>query len=135
MESASSQRLEAALRHLRGLFLPCEPPVGAGSFDVLFANTSEVVVWYSPAREGHRAGEVTISCKRLAAALDHLANGQPLDETALERIGGSPARGRWLLAVLAQLPEVSVLSSPLALVWAPAETVEAHTPEARGETT
>lgn len=107
------------LRHLRGLALPCFPPVGVGSFDVLYASEREVVVWYSPAREEHRAGEVSIPCARLATAWAALTSGEPMDEAALERCGESVAGGRWLLALLAQLPGVRVQPDPLALGWSP----------------
>ena len=121
------------LCHLRGLALPCFPPVGVGSFDVLYASEREVVVWYSPAREEHRAGEVAIPCARLAAAWRSLMGGEPLDEAALERCGEGVAGGRWLLALLAQLPGVRVQSAPLALVWSPLPP-NSHEPPSTAET-
>lgn len=112
---------EGVLRYLRGLGAPCEPPIGVGSFLLLYASDHEVVVWYSPAREHHREGEVAIPCARLAAAWEILSGGETLDEAALERIGGSPAYGRWLLGLLAQIPGVTVRVDPLVLLWSPLE--------------
>jgi hypothetical protein len=112
---------EDVLRYLRGLGAPCEPPIGVGTFLLLYASDHEVVVWYSPAREAHREGEVAIPCSRLAAAWQALTAGETLDEVALERIGGSPAYGRWLLGLLAQIPGVTVRVDPLALLWSPPE--------------
>lgn len=107
------------LAHLRGLTAESEPPIGVGSFLVLYASAAEVVVWYSPARETHREGEVSIPCARLAAAWSVLTTGATLDEPALERLGDGPAGGRWLLALLAQLPGTSVRDDPLTLAWQP----------------
>lgn len=120
------------LRHLRGLALPCFPPVGVGSFDVLYASEREIVVWYSPAREEHREGEVCIPCVRLAAAWSVLIAGEPLDEAALARCGEGIAGGRWLLALLAQLPGVQIQPNPLAILWSPPapELVPAAIPSA-----
>jgi hypothetical protein len=110
---------ESVLRTLRRLPSPCEPPVGVGSFDLLYANEREVVVWYSPAREGHLPGEVAISCARLAAAWAALTAGEAMDEDALVAYGGGLGGGRWLLALLAQLPGVRLREEPLALLWDP----------------
>lgn len=123
MADAAASDFEAVLRHLRRLDSSCEPPIGVGSFDVLYASEREVVVWYSPARETHRAGEVAISCAWLAAAWAALAAGEALDEAALEAICGGTAGGRWLLAVLAQLPSVTMRTEPLVLVWGAEEPV------------
>jgi hypothetical protein len=109
------------LRHLRGLGAPCEPPIGVGSFLLLYASEREVVVWYSPAREQHREGEVAIPSARIAAAWQALTSGAILDERALEDYGQGPAGGRWLLALLAQIPGVAVRADPLALAWEPEE--------------
>jgi hypothetical protein len=109
------ERVLARLRRLRG---PCLPPVGVGQFDVLYASPAEVVVWYSPAREGHRAGEVAIPCGRLEAAWAALRGGAALDEPELERLGAGPAGGRWLLALLVQLPGVRARGEPLQLTLA-----------------
>jgi hypothetical protein len=111
---------DTMLRHLRGLAAPCAPPVGVGSFLVLYASAREVVVWYSPVRDGHREGEVAIPCARLVAAWDALLAGQTLDEAALEALCASLAGARWLLAILAQLPGVVVRAEPLAVTWRPA---------------
>lgn len=110
---------ESVLRFLRGLALPCFPPVGVGTFDVLYASEREVVVWYSPAREEHHEGEVSIPCPRIASAWAALVAGEPLDEAALERHGEGAAGGRWLLALLAQLPGIRMLPDPFSLVWSP----------------
>src|SRR5262245_50399995 len=113
--------LSGLLHYLRGLAAPCEPPVGVGSFLLLYASEREVVVWYSPAREQHHEGEVAIPCRRLAAAWEALVAGQPLDELALDTLGEGPAGGRWLLALLAQVPGVRVQEQPLTLAWSPEE--------------
>lgn len=117
--AAGGPDFAGVLAHLRGLAAACEPPIGVGSFLVLYASAVEVVVWYSPARETHREGEVSIPCARLAAAWSTLTTGATLDEPALERLGEGPAGGRWLLALLAQLPGASVRDDPLTLAWQP----------------
>jgi hypothetical protein len=117
------------LRYLRGLGAPCEPPVGVGSFLLLYASEREVVVWYSPAKENHREGEVTIPCARIARAWEALIAGAPLDEPALEEYGEGPGGGRWLLALLAQIPGIAVRLEPLALAWSP-EAALAPEPDA-----
>src|SRR5690348_14261906 len=116
---ASGPDFAGVLAHLRGLTAECEPPIGLGSFLVLYASAAEVVVWYSPARETHREGEVSIPCARLAAAWSALTSGVVLDEPALERLGEGAGGGRWLLALLAQLPGASVRDDPLTLAWQP----------------
>lgn len=121
MTAARIEDFNALLRYLRGLAAPCEPPIGVGSFLLLYASEREVVVWYSPAREQHREGEVTIPCARIASAWRALTMGEILDETALESHGEGPGGGRWLLALLAQIPGVAVRADPLALAWAPEE--------------
>lgn len=121
---------EDVLRYLRSLGAPCEPPIGVGSFLLLYASVHEVVVWYSPAREAHREGEVAIPCSRLAAAWNALTAGETLDEAALERIGGNAIYGRWLLGLLAQIPGVSVRIDPLALLWSPPEPEDPEEPHA-----
>ncbi|MGZ3600187.1 MAG: hypothetical protein ACXWQ5_10815 [Ktedonobacterales bacterium] len=119
---------EGVLRYLRRLGAPCEPPIGVGSFLLLYASDHEVVVWYSPAREAHREGEVAIPCSRLAAAWKALTEGETLDEAALERIGGNAIYGRWLLGLLAQIPGVTVRVDPLTLLWSPPEPEPDETP-------
>src|SRR5437879_12906387 len=113
------------LRYLRGLGAPCEPPIGVGSFLLLYASDHEVVVWYSPAREAHREGEVAIPCSRLAAAWKALAAGETLDEAALERVGGNAIYGRWLLGLLAQIPGATLRGEPLTLPCSPGERARA----------
>lgn len=110
---------ERVLATLRSLAYPCAPPIGVGEFDVLYASEREVVVWYSPVREGQRAGEVAIPCVRLAAAWAALTDGAMLNEAALSEYGAGIAGGRWLLALLALVPGVRVQSEPLALAWSP----------------
>ena len=110
---------EQVLAWLRAVAVPCAPPIGVGAFDILYASAAEVVVWYTPARDGHRHGEVTIPAPRLAAAWEALAAGAVLDEGALTALGGSVALGRWLLAILALLPGARVQEDPLTLAWAP----------------
>jgi hypothetical protein len=106
------------LAWLRARPHPCAPPIGVGEFDVLYASAREVVVWYTPARDGHRTGEVAIPCARLAAAWEALQAGTPLDEPALARLGAG----------------IGVQSAPLALTWssepepAPAPPPAAETP-------
>lgn len=119
MALESADDLEGVLRYLRAIASTCEPPVGVGSFDVLYASAREVVVWYSPAREEHHEGEVTIPTIWLATAWTSLVAGTLLDEDSLCRIGMGLAGGRWLLALLAQLPGVQVREEPLVLEWAP----------------
>ncbi|HEV8192201.1 MAG TPA: hypothetical protein VGP82_12085 [Ktedonobacterales bacterium] len=122
--------LAGVLCYLRALAATCEPPVGVGSFDVLYASEREIVVWYSPAREDHRAGEVAIPTIWLATAWTSLVAGNTLDEETLCRIGSGLAGGRWLLALLAQLPGVQVRQDPLTLEWAPLPVAveEIHAP-------
>ena len=107
----------SVLRHLRALAGPCAPPAGVGNFEPLYANESEIVVWYSPAREAHTEGEVTIPCARLAAAWARLLAGERLAREALEADGDRPGRALWLLALLAQVPGVHVCPDPLAVWW------------------
>jgi hypothetical protein len=114
-EDAAVRDFDAVLRWLRTLEHPCAPPLGVGEFDVRYASASEVVVWYTPARDGHRPGEVVIPASALAAAWRALAQGESLDEGALALIGGGAGMGRWLLAVLAVVPEVRAEGDPLRL--------------------
>ncbi len=112
--------VEDVLRALRLLDRTCEPPIGVGAFDVLYASAVEVVVWYSPARSEHHPGEVAIPTAWLAAAWAALVGGARLEETTLAEMGQGLAGGRWLLAVLAQLPGVIPryeLDQPFALEW------------------
>ena len=113
--------LDSVLRYLRGLAEPCVPPIGVGAFDILIVSAHELVVWYSPAREEHRAGEVAIPMSWLAAAWEALLAEESLAAAALEQIAAGAAGGRWLLAVLAQVPGVRVEEEPLALVWSAAD--------------
>ena len=104
---------ERVLAQLRSLAAPCDPPAGVGQFVVLFANDTETVVWYLPAREQHQEGEVAIPTARLRKAWEALLAGTVLDGAALESLGEGPAGGTWLLALLAQIRNVQVQQEPL----------------------
>ena len=108
---------ESVLRYLRTLAEPCAPPAGSGGFDVLYASAREVVVWYSPARDGQAAREIAIPAEMLSAAWDALCAGALLDEATLAGYGLGPAGIQWVLALLAQIPGVQVRQEPLALAW------------------
>jgi hypothetical protein len=116
-ELSARSGVDELLRCLRRLERTCEPPIGVGAFDILYASAAEVVVWYSPARPEHRPGEVAIPTAWLASAWAALVAGARLEETALAELGQGVAGGRWLLAVLAQLPGVVARVEPLALEW------------------
>lgn len=107
--AAEFTRLLAALRALPG---PCAPPVGVGAFDILFASSREVVVWYAPARDGLEQREVAIPCDLVRASWALVLRGAPVDEEALRTLASSAAHGRWLFALLAQVPGVDVEESP-----------------------
>jgi hypothetical protein len=94
------------LRALRTLPGPCAPPVGAGAFDILYASEREVVVWYQSARDGVEQREVTIPGALLRAAWALTLQGAPVEEAALRALATGAAGGRWLLALLAQVPGV-----------------------------
>lgn len=96
----------ALLRALRRLPGPCAPPVGVGAFDVLYASEREVVVWYVPARDGVEQREVAIPGPLLRAAWALALRGEPVDEATLRTLATGAAGGRWLLALLAQVPGV-----------------------------
>lgn len=121
---------ETLARHLRGVATTCAPPVGVGSFDILYVNDHELVVWYSPVRDHQQPGEVAIARSRVDAAWGTLLERGRLDEADLIAIGESTKIARWLLAVLAQLPGVTCVAEPLALEWRPAERVVAAASEA-----
>jgi hypothetical protein len=108
---------ESVLRYLRTLAESCAPPVGVGGFDVLYASAVEVVVWYSPVRDDQIAREVAIPAEALAVAWQSLWAGTLLDEATLAAFGLGPAGGRWVIALLAQVPGVRVQIEPLALLW------------------
>lgn len=126
-------RLDAAfaalLRALRTLPGPCAPPVGAGAFDILYASEREVVVWYAPARDGVEQREVAIPSGLVRAAWALALRGAPVDEAALRALASGAAGGRWLLALLAQVPGVETRrevvetdggaesDSPVFLIW------------------
>jgi hypothetical protein len=120
---AAGQQLatfEDVLRHLRQIEEQCEPPIGVGTFDLLCASEREILVWYTPVREGHRAGEHAIPTQGLAAAWEALRTGTPLGEADLAALAANPAGGRWLLALLAQLPGVRIREEvPMMLEIAP----------------
>jgi hypothetical protein len=114
-EGCAVRDFDAILAWLRTLELPCAPPLGVGEFDMRYANAAEVVVWYTPARDGHRVGEVAIPTAALAAAWQALEAGAALDEDALVALGGGAGVGRWLLALLALVPGVRTDTEPLRL--------------------
>ena len=115
--AAITPEFESVLRYLRTLAEPCAPPMGAGGFDVLYASAREVVVWYSPARDGQLPREIAIPAGALATAWQSLATGGRLDEAALLEFGLGTALSRWIMALLAQVPGVQVRREPLALAW------------------
>ena len=108
---------ESILRYLRTLAESCAPPMGAGGFDVLYASAREVVVWYSPARDGQMAREIAIPAEVLAVAWQSLCAGTLLDEAALFALGLGSAGAQWVIALLAQIPGIQVRQEPLALAW------------------
>ena len=110
---------EDVARRLRAIATTCEPPVGAGSFDVLYMNARELVVWYSPSRDHHQPGEVAIARSAVCAAWSALVERGALDEATLLAIGQTNWTARWLLAILAQIPGVSFIEEPLSLRWRP----------------
>lgn len=118
---------ESVLRYLRTLAEPCAPPMGVGGFDVLYANPSEVVVWYSPARDDQTAREVAIPAEALSAAWQSLCAGALLDDATLAALGLGSWGVHWVIALLAQVPGVQVRLDPLALAWALLS--EASTPD------
>jgi hypothetical protein len=130
-ESSARVDVEDVLRALRMLDRTCEPPIGIGAFEVLYASAVEVVVWYSPARPEHRSGEVAIPTAWLSAAWAALVGGAQLEEPSLEEMGQGLAGGRWLLAVLAQIPGVVTRAEPLALEWSAPPVATARRPRAR----
>ena len=132
--TASDEAFEQrVLRYLRSLADPCAPPVGAGSFLLLYASADEVVVWFEPSAEHQRPpGEVLIPCALLANAWETLTNTGLLDLPALQFIAGGMAGAHWLLALLALLPGVRVSPEPLALIWA-APTPSPSPVRGRGE--
>jgi len=128
---------EDILRYLRGLPGPCVPPTGAGAFDVLYASAREVVVWYAPARdrEGQAAREVAIPCAPLDAAWGALRDGRAVAEATLCQFAGGAAGGRWLLVILAQLPQAQVRADAdgaYTLAWAPTHASDTAQDAAQG---
>ena len=115
----STPDLEDVLACLRAIEWPCAPPIGVGEFDVLYVSEAEVVVWYTPARDGQRTGEVAIPCAGIAAAWQRLSAGAALDEALLSAVCGGAGVGRWVLALLALVPGASVRQDPLTLHWSP----------------
>jgi len=117
--SSDSTFEESVLAYLRGLADPCSPPLGAGSFLLLYASQIEVVVWFEPAHDQRRPGEVLIPSAMLASAWEQLHASRELDLPALGRIAGGMAGAHWLLALLYLLPGVRFSSEPPAVFWAP----------------
>jgi hypothetical protein len=116
-EAGLDAAFAALLRALRALPGPCSPPIGAGAFDILYACEREVVVWYEPARDGVEQREVTIPGALLRDAWALTLRGEPVEEAALRALATGAAGGRWLLALLAQVPGVETRRE------APMETV------------
>lgn len=123
-------KFEEVTRRLRAIAATCAPPVGVGSFDVLYVNERELVVWYSPSRDHQQPGEVAIACGAVRSAWTALLERGALDETALLEIGQTNWTARWLLAILAQLPGVRCVAEPLTLEWRPLVSAEADQPAA-----
>ena len=90
MALEATDDLEGVLRYLRAIVNSCAPPIGVGSFDVLYASEREIVVWYSPARDDHHEGEVAIPTIWLATAWASLLAG-----SALERARNNVSTIRW----------------------------------------
>lgn len=110
------------LSYLRSLADPCKPPIGAGTFLLLYASRAEVVVWFEPAHDHQRTpGEVLIPATILADAWEQLDAGRSLDLPALAQIAGGAAGAHWLLALLALLPGVGFSTKPPAIFRTPAE--------------
>ncbi len=65
-----------------------------------------MVVWYAPARDGVEQREVAIPSALLRAAWALALRGAPVEEAALRTLATGAAGGRWLLALLAQVPGV-----------------------------
>lgn len=129
-------KFEEVARRLRALATTCEPPVGVGSFDVLYVNERELVVWYSPARDHQQPGEVAIACSAVRAAWAALVERGALDEAGLLAAGQTNRTARWLLAILAQLPGVSFVAEPPTLRWRqPEEAVVVAVTEPAAEET
>jgi len=111
---------ESVLVYLRGLADPCSPPLGAGSFLLLYASRIEVVVWFEPAHDQQRApGEVLIPSALLASAWEQLRASRKLDLPALGQIAGGTSGAHWLLALLSLLPGVGFSREPPVVFWAP----------------
>lgn len=125
---------ETLARFLRGIATTCAPPLGVGSFDILYVNDRELVVWYSPVRDNQQPGEVAIARSCLRAAWGTLVERGRLDEADFIAIGASNKIARWLLAILAQAPGVSFIAEPVALMWRPAEMVVIPANEPGAET-
>jgi hypothetical protein len=109
---------ESVLAYLRGLADPCSPPLGAGSFLLLYASRIEVVVWFEPAHDQRGPGEVLIPSPILASAWEQLHASRKLDLPALGRIAGGTSGAHWLLALLSLLPGVGFSREPPAVFWA-----------------
>ena len=122
MSSSVAEFEVSVLCYLRNLADACKPPVGTGSFLLLYASQVEVVVWFDPAREHQRIpGEVLIPSALLANAWEALITGRMLDLPALGQIAGGMAGAHWLLALLSLLPGVLFVPEPPAICWAPAQ--------------
>lgn len=119
---------EALLRSLRALDGPCAPPVGAGSFDILYASAREIVVWFSPAKDGVAQREVAIPAALARVAWALVRRGEPVTDAALRALAPGAAGGSWLLALLAQAPGVSARVTSAGASDTSGETVPPDTP-------
>ncbi len=118
MSSGEAAFENHVLSYLRSLADPCRPPLGAGSFLLLYASQVEVVVWFDPAHEHQRSsGEVLIPSALLSSAFSNLITGETLDLMALGQIAGGISGAYWLLALLSLLPGVSFTKEPPAIRW------------------
>lgn len=106
LDATFDAAFDELLRGLRAVSGPCAPPVGEGAFDILYASVREIVVWHLPAKEGQPQREVAIPGALARAAWKTLLRGEPVDEAALRALAHGPAGGRWLFALLAQVPGV-----------------------------
>jgi len=111
MSEAEPPDFATLLAHLRTLAPPCQAPTGgAGSFDILYVCEREVCVWYTPTREGQEAREVIIPGTLLLggwqAFMRAAHQARALEERELCALAGGAYGGRWLAALLAQLPGV-----------------------------
>lgn len=112
------------VRFLRSLADSRALPGGVGSFDVLYINDVEIVLWLTPGREGQRLGEHAVPTSCLETVWEVLRAATFLDEPTVADLVGSRGHGRWLLALLGALPGVRLDEEALTLRYG-AAAVEA----------